>query len=164
VEKLESGNWSKAKHLDYPCTPNLHDFYYVSSRNNSIYFSIFDNGKGDLYYIPNNSDNKDPIHLDYPINTEHNEHDPFIAPDGSYLIFTSDRPGGFGSADLYICFKNGESSWSSPVNMGETINSEKYDYCPILSPDEKYLFFSSYRTGNGDVYWVDAKIIDTLKE
>ena len=164
VEKLESGKWSEAKHLNYPCTPNLHDFYYVSSRDNTIYFSIFDNGKGDLFYLQAESNKNDPIRLNYSINTKHNEHDPFIAPDGSYLIFTSDRPGGFGSADLYICFRKSDNSWSAPVNMGETINSEKYDYCPILSPDEKYFFFSSYRTGNGDVYWVDAKIIDKLKK
>jgi len=163
VEKLESGKWSEAKHLSFPCTPNQHDFYYVSTHDGAVYFSIFNNGKGDLYFLPAKSNNNDPIHLNYPINTKHNEHDPFIAPDGSFLIFTSDRPGGFGSADLYICFRKSDNSWSAPVNMGETINSEKYDYCPILSPDEKYFFFSSYRTGNGDVYWVDAKIIDKLK-
>jgi Tol biopolymer transport system component len=101
--------------------------------------------------------------LDAPINTEHNEHDPFIAPDGSYLIFTSDRLGGFGSADLYICFRRNDDSWSQPKNMGPTINSNEYDYCAILSPDEKYFFFSSSRSGNGDVYWVDAKIIEKLK-
>jgi Tol biopolymer transport system component len=48
--------------------------------------------------------------------------------------------------------------------MGEDINSEKYDYCPILSPDGKYLFFSSSRSGNGDIYWVDAKIIEEFKQ
>ena len=163
VEKMESGEWSEAQHLDYPCTPNLHDFYYVSSHDGSIYFSIFNNGKGDLYFTSKKSAKNVPIRLDEPINTEHNEHDPFIAPDGSYLIFTSDRPGGLGSADLYICFRNEDNSWSAPVNMGKTINSEEYDYCPILSPDEKYFFFSSYRTGNGDIYWVDAKIIEELK-
>ena len=162
VEKLHSGKWSEAKHLDNPCTPGKHDFYYVSSRDGEIYYSIFDEGKGDLYFISSEPDDQTSHRLKSPINTEYNEHDPYIAPDGSYLVFTSDRPGGYGSADLYICFKQTNETWSDPINMGEKINSDKYDYCAILSPDEKYLFFSSSRSGNGDVYWVDVKIIKEL--
>ena len=113
--------------------------------------------------LPSESLNQKSFRLDFPINTGYNEHDPYIAPDESYLIFTSNRPGGYESADLYICFKNTDDSWAEPINMGNKINSDKYDYCPILSPDGKYLFFSSYRTGNGDIYWVDAKVIEELK-
>ncbi len=163
VEKLQSGKWSEAKHLNNPCTPGKHDFYYVSSRDGAIYYSIFDDGKGDLYFISSEPTDITPHRIESPINTEHNEHDPYIAPDGSYLIFTSNRPGGYGSADLYLCFKQADETWSDPINMGKTINSNKYDYCAILSPDEKYFFFSSNRSGNGDVYWVDAKILDELK-
>ena len=32
-----------------------------------------------------------------------------------------------------------------------------------FSPDGKYLFFTSTRSGNGDIYWVDAKIIDDMR-
>jgi len=160
VEKTASGQWSEAKHHDNPCTIGKHDFYYTEDRSGAVYFSIFgEDGTGDLYYI---SKDQKTIKLEHPINTDYNEHDPFIAPDGSYLVFTSNRPGGFGSADLYICFRQDEGTWSAPANMGESINSEKYDYCPILSPDEKYLFFSSSRSGNGDVYWVDAEIIGRI--
>ena len=104
-----------------------------------------------------------PRRMAFPVNTEYNEHDPYIAPDGRCLFFTSDRPGGYGSADLYVCFRRADASWSDPVNMGETVNSDYYDYCAMLSPDEKYFFFSSSRSGNGDVYWVDAAILDELK-
>jgi len=164
VERLSSGKWSGAQHLDNPCTPGKHDFYYVSSRDGTIYYSIFDDGKGDLYFISSKPTDQSSHRLDAPINTEYNEHDPFIAPDGSYLIFTSDRPGGYGSADLYICYRQPNGNWSIPNNMGSNINSEKYDYCAILSPDEKYFFFSSNRSGNGDVYWVDAKILEEIKQ
>jgi Tol biopolymer transport system component len=163
AEKLPSGKWSEAKHLDNPCTPGKDDFYYVSSRDGSIYYSIFEDGKGDIYYISSKQRDQTPIRLNPPINTEYNEHDPYIAPDREYLIFTSDRPGGFGSADLYICFKQVGETWSDPINMGAAINSDEYDYCAILSHDQKYLFFSSSRSGNGDVYWVDAKVIKDLK-
>jgi len=164
VERQASGKWGEAKHLNNPCTQGKHDFYYVSTRDGTIYYSIFgEDGNGDLYFISPVPADHMPYRLDYPINTEYNEHDPFIAPDGSYLIFTSNRPGGYGSGDLYICFRQSDGTLSTPMNMGATTNSEKYDYCAILSPDEQYLFFSSSRSGNGDVYWVDAKIIDELK-
>ena len=164
VVKLPSGKWSEAKHLDNPSTKGKHDFYYVSTKDGDVYFSIFnDDGTGDLYYILSTSKDQASIKFNYPINTKYNEHDPFVSPDGSYLIFSSNRPDGYGSNDLYISFRNKEGTWNAPVNMGEDINSEDYDYCPILSPDGKYLFFSSSRSGNGDVYWVDAKILDEFK-
>jgi Tol biopolymer transport system component len=37
------------------------------------------------------------------------------------------------------------------------------EYCPKVSTDGKYLFFTSGRSGNGDIYWVDAGFIQNLK-
>jgi Tol biopolymer transport system component len=117
-----------------------------------IWRSRFVNGK---YTLPENLEE---------INTEHYEDGPFIAPDESYLIFESERPGGIGgSIDLYISFRKDDGSWSVPVNMGETINSDKTDRWARVTPDGKYLFFGSNRNGNMDIYWIDAKIISNLK-
>jgi hypothetical protein len=68
-----------------------------------------------------------------------------------------------GKGDLYISFKKGDGSWTTLKNMGKRINSEYTDYCPMLSPDGKYFFFTSTRTGHGDIYWVSVKIIEALK-
>jgi hypothetical protein len=99
------------------------------------------------------------------INSDKYEDGPFVAPDGSYLIFESDRSGGLGGTDLYIAFKQG---WSVPVNMGPKINSAAYERFARVSPDGKYLFFGSdKRKVNGkpnmDIYWIDASIIDLLR-
>ena len=96
------------------------------------------------------------------INTEHDEYDLFIAPDESYLIFSSDRPGGFGNVDLYISYKKGDGTWTEPKNMGRNINSGGAVF-PSVTDDGRFLFFQSRRGGNGDIYWVDAKIIEELK-
>lgn len=48
--------------------------------------------------------------------------------------------------------------------MGKTVNSEKGDWFPSVSPDGKYLFFSSNRDGSMDLYWMDAGIIQELKK
>ena len=66
-------------------------------------------------------------------------------------------------SDLYISFKNANDNWTKPRNFGAGINSEYDEWRAILSFEGKYLFFSSRRTGNGDIYWVDAKIIEELR-
>lgn len=130
--------------------------YYVSlSRNGNIYFSSYRDGNLDLYMSrKTNGHYEKPVSLGPTINSSHDEHDPLIAPDESWLIFPSDRPGGFGEADLYITFKkNGQ--WQQPQNMGNRINTKKYEYCPNLSPDGKYFFFSSER----NVKWIGSQIL-----
>ncbi|UCE08710.1 MAG: PD40 domain-containing protein, partial [bacterium] len=42
---------------------------------------------------------------------------------------------------------------------GEFVNTSGYDYCPFVTSDGKYFFFSK----NNDLYWVDAKFIEALK-
>jgi len=122
-------------------------------------------GQMDLYRsIPVNGAYAAPENLGKPVNSSHHEKEPFVAPDESYILFTSDRPGGFGDCDLYISFRNEHGSWSQPLNMGGDINSAKWEGVPVVSPDGKYLFFSSDRGGNSDVYWVDCGIIAKLRQ
>ena len=97
------------------------------------------------------------------INTENDEIDPLIAPDESYLIFCSKSRGGYGKVDLFISFRTKEDTWTKPLNMGSEFNSPENDWMPHFSPDGKYIFFNSNKTGNGDVYWFDVKKIDALK-
>ena len=103
--------------------------------------------------------------LDSPINSEDSDICPFIAPDESYLIFcSSNRDDGYGKCDLYICFKTLDGDWTIPKNMGIKINSTAQDWCPIVSNDGKYLFFTSFRNSNCNAYWVDSSIINELRE
>jgi WD40-like Beta Propeller Repeat len=169
VKKKEDGLWGSPQHLEFPSTPGKDDFYITITEEGTIYYSVIDvidgDRKGSIFRLKS-MDGEIPIPelLDGVTSTKNSEHDSFIAPDESYLIFASDRPGGFGSNDLYISFRNQDGTWTVPANLGRDINSAAYDYCPILSPDGKYLFFSSTRTGNGDVYWVSAKIIEELRK
>jgi Tol biopolymer transport system component len=95
---------------------------------------------------------------------------PCIAHDGSYLIFSSVRPGAFSIQDLYICFKKGDTGWTDPVNMeitGAGINIDGYNQvCPSLSPDGKFLFFGNHAQSGDtrDIYWVSTKVIEDIKK
>ena len=46
--------------------------------------------------------------------------------------------------------------------MGQGINSPGNDWIPYVTSDGKYFFFVSNRTGDDDIYWVDAKIIEEM--
>ncbi len=97
--------------------------------------------------------------LDDAINSSHYEADVFISPDEKYVIYCSERPDGNGKGDLFISFKDEKGEWQPSKNMGAPINTERYEFCPFVTSDGKFLFFSR----SGDIYWVSAEIISTLK-
>ena len=142
---------------NYPAVTNNGTIYYMSRRERGI-------GKTDIYKSINNDGRYgEAENLGKMINTPESDQDPFIAPDESYLIICQDKPGGFGRYDLYISFRQGDGSWSTPINMGEDINSPASEFRPYVTPDGKYLFFTSDRRDQGDIFWVDARVIDKLK-
>ncbi len=89
------------------------------------------------------------------LNAPNNECAPMPGPNEEYVLFNSDRPGGFGGGDLYISFADGQGGWTAPGNLGSTINSARSEWGPSLSPDHKYLFFSrDDPSGDSSLYWV----------
>jgi Tol biopolymer transport system component len=99
------------------------------------------------------------------INSPSNDATPYIAADESYLIFMSNRSGGYGYHDLYVSFRNADSSWTQAVNMGNKINGSSEDAMPLLSPDGEYLFFNSEKAGDlgYNAYWVKASFIQKFR-
>ena len=116
------------------------------------------------------------------MNTAGHETFPYVAPDESVLIYES------ATGDLFIHYRNPDGSWSAAVSMAEKLKSSSaQDRFPRLSNDGKVLFFVSNRwlgnpycdsklnlkkleeraknidNGMGNVFWVDAKIIEELK-
>jgi len=79
---------------------------------------------------------------------------PSVSPDGKYLFFASDMPGGNGRSDIYICESvNGE--WSTPVNLGSNVNSQGTDNYPCMHSSGRLYFASDRSGGMGglDVYY-----------
>jgi glyoxylase-like metal-dependent hydrolase (beta-lactamase superfamily II) len=85
----------------------------------------------------------------------------FIAPDESFIVFDSyQRPGGQGGeGDIWVCFKNPDGTWGEAINLGDAVNTPATNFCPSVSSDGKYLFFSTCR----DIYWVSAEVIHRLR-
>ncbi len=101
-----------------------------------FYISKYENGKW------SKAENLGP-----PINTSDNEGAACFSQDGQWVYFTGcNRPEGIGECDIYISKYNG-ASWSSPVNLGEGVNSANYETQPWLSHDGRTLYFVSTRPG-----------------
>lgn len=105
-----------------------------------------------------------PASINIPGNTRN--WTPFIAPDETYLLFSSSRAKDkTDTGDIYISFRNSDGSWTIPIYLDERINSTLPERFPSITPDGKYLFFTRFVSrGNEDVMWVSAKIIDELKQ
>jgi hypothetical protein len=111
------------------------------------------------------------------------------ARDESYLIVSSrGREDSLGSEDLYVSFRREDGSFGPLVNLGPDVNSTSSDWLSSISPDGRFLFFTSFRNSNGDYceanwtfsqwwdhntsagngrggdrYWVSTEVIEKLR-
>jgi hypothetical protein len=147
VEKTNSG-WSDPKNIGILNGP-AGEYYPTTSAGGTLYFAAIrpgGHGRNDLYRSRLvDGVYQEPENLGRPVNSEYNEGDAVVAPDESYIILTiTGRPDDMGSGDLYISERTG-NTWSAPRHLGPRVNSKYLEFCPILSPDGKYLFLSSTR-------------------
>ncbi len=109
--------------------------------NSDLFISEFKNNQ---WTIP------EPI---LELNTDNYESYPSISPDGNFLVFVSDRDGGFGGLDIYLTSFDGEK-WLKPINLGENINSDSDEISPTILNNYDVIFSSNRMAGNGgfDLY------------
>ncbi|MEM9930421.1 MAG: OmpA family protein, partial [Bacteroidota bacterium] len=83
-----------------------------------------------------------------------------ISCDEQQLFFVSNRPGGFGGSDIYVCQRQADGTWGEPKNLGDGVNTPENEEAPFLSNDGQTLYFSSYghySLGDEDIFasWWD---------
>jgi hypothetical protein len=165
-ERVGSG-WSERKSLGPMFQREDWGVMRLSASARGTY--VFDDYKsGDVIRISTLVDGKrqEPKKMGTVVNTGKWTAHPFIAPDESYLIWDSEREGGFGESDLYISFRQKDESWGPAINMGDKVNSDKWDAYASVTPDGKYILFNrgvDPENDNVDIYWVSANIIDELR-
>ncbi|MHC4156530.1 MAG: LamG-like jellyroll fold domain-containing protein, partial [Planctomycetota bacterium] len=101
----------------------------------------------------------EPVRLAPAINTEYDENYPYLSADGESLYFNSNRPGGYGGADIYVARKI-DGVWQRPENLGPVINSARNEAGAMLSYDGKYLFFWSDRMAGPSTMLFVSKIVE----
>jgi hypothetical protein len=175
MSRQVDGAWSTAQVLPPPITTPADELYPVVVADGSLYFSSSRAGglgPSDTYRAQRRSDGTfaEPVNLGPPINNEAGTGDTFVAPDESYMIFSSRRTPSLGNGDLFVSFRLADGSWGEPTSLGDAINTGEHEFCPMVTPDGKYLMFSRLFGGTwakatgGDVFWVDARILDRFRK
>lgn len=154
------GGWSEPQPLD-PHVNSMHMHWEFSlDRERNVYFagnSPGGLGMNDIYRARfTQGGYEKPVNLGAPVNSSAGEESPFVAPDGSYLLFSR-------RYDLWVSFRGTDGAWSEPVNLGPGVNSPEIDLCPVVTADAKYLFFLSQRDGESHAYWVRADVIEKAR-
>jgi Tol biopolymer transport system component len=168
TKRKKNGEWGNPDNLGPPVNTRQYGENYPSvARNGNLYFfSCRNDGLGGCdIYVSRWKDGgyQTPENLGPAVNSEKHDWDAFIAPDESYIIFSSqNREDTLGDQDLYVSFR-ANGVWTRAVNMGARVNSFSSEICPSVTPDGKYLFFTSRRRGKADIYWVSSDIIGENK-
>jgi Tol biopolymer transport system component len=183
IKRMPDGKYAEPENLGSTVNSAKDEFYPSVTKNGDLYFTIqAAYGKGSEDIVECKLTDKGytaPVSLPEDINTRFDEFNAFVDPDGQFIIFTCyGRADDMGRGDLYIARKDASGKWLSAKHLPAPFNSPLLDYCPYVSPDKKYFFFTSPRinpvlqngkqkdyqqitsllngAGNGtdDIYWV----------
>jgi hypothetical protein len=118
--------------------------------------SISKKNKLGIYYSKYNRRSKvwsNPTPFVYN-DSEFNFAHPSLSEDGNSLFFVSDKDGGYGGTDLYVC-KLANGGWSEPENLGPTINTIGNEYFPFIHSTGRLYFSSDEHEGMGrlDIFY-----------
>ena len=147
----KEGNWQKA--IAYKgainTARNEGAFSFSADKEIVVYTACNrDDGQGrcDLYLMLNNT----TYNAGKIINTKYWESQGCFSPDGKYLYFVSNRPGGYGGKDIWRS-EITQKGFLPAVNLGDTINTQYDEMSPFVHPDNLTFYFASDgQTGFGD--------------
>ena len=93
--------------------------------------------------------------LPSPVNSIKWESQPTITQDGATMYFVSNRQSPMGSlemlVDIYVAHQSADGTWSEPQNLGSSINIGIHNGTPFISPDGRFLFYSSKEKKGPDI-------------
>lgn len=158
VTSYENGKWTTPKNIGPPINTIYHDATIglsVDGQQLFIYQNDSITGSGDIFVSSlKNGKWSRPEKMPSPINSKAWEPGGSMIADENTFFFSSDKPGGFGGTDLYVCKKKANGKWSEPKNLGPKVNTPYDEDAPFIHPDSKTLYFSS--TGHNSIGGFDV--------
>ncbi|GAB3343735.1 hypothetical protein GCM10027429_34740 [Marivirga atlantica] len=145
ISKRKGVTWDDAKNIGTNINTLYHDSNLYLTRDGKTLYIYSDEGRGDIFYSTENENEEwsKPRPIEGRINSEgFSEQSVCISADGEFMLFASNRPGGFGGFDIYGCYKE-NGKWMRPFNMGPVINTKYDEDGPYLANDGITLYFSS---------------------
>ncbi len=156
VSKVDKGEWTKAKNAGALInTEEDEQCVYLTPNGKTMIIYMYHEADSDELYISTVTGKKEtmpaPSLLDGPVNKRaYFELEACITEDENMLIFSSDRPGGFGGCDLYSIKKLPNGKWADAVNLGPKVNTKYDENFPMFDEKTNMLYFSSQgHTGMG---------------
>lgn len=159
ISKKTATGWTIPEKLNIPkyeqMSKGKNEYAYLSMDGKVLLlaFSEKKNSENDDLYVSFLEDGEwsKPENLGRKINTDYSETTPFLAADGKTLYFSSDRPGGKGSQDIYVAKRVDDNwlNWRAAQNIGAPINTEDYDAYYSLSAKGDYAYFLSGKNSLG---------------
>lgn len=154
-------NYGKVEKFSKELSSKFHDGPLAfNAEFNEVYYTRSNTGKSDdgIIRLKVYQSKGDPSKYSEPRSLLFNSDEysvlhPSLSDDGEMLFFASDMPGGFGAYDLYVSYlENGR--WSSPVNLGPTVNTEGNEVFPFHHESGILYFASNGLVGLGglDIY------------
>jgi hypothetical protein len=153
--RINDTTWSEPKPIKSINT-SLHDAAVTLSSDGNLLF-IYKNigtGYGDLYLSKLVGNTWSVPEYQKGLNTNAWEGSAAFFPGNKFVIFSSERKGGYGGKDLYKAEKIEENTWGNIINLGPVINSPDDEDAPFITSDGKILFFASngkLSTGGYDI-------------
>ncbi len=151
VDRTDRG-WSAPVRIAGAVNSDAIDMYPSAARNGNLYFDSM-RGRRRMAYsaraLPEGGW-AEPVLLDVIINGDSGASNLFVDPDERFVVFAAQRPGGHGAADLYFSVRT-STGWSPAQNLGGTINTASTEFCPFVSRDGRYLFFTRATPREGGV-------------
>lgn len=138
-------NWTMPVSMGEPINTQFNDATVGLSPDGQkllIYNGKRGNGDIEICWLDGNKWNY-PEALPKPINSDSHESSACFSPDGLKIYFISDRPGGYGGKDIYMCVQNLKGKWGPAVNLGPVINSAGDEETVYMHPDGRTLYYSS---------------------
>lgn len=161
VAKQNGSGWGIPEHVNIPTLDIEGDFYGFHVSENETIMLISYKGPGtvgeeDLYVSSKNGNEWSvPLHLGNVINTPGFEITPFLTAGHDTLYFSSNGHVGMGDGDIFYSIRGASwTEWSTPTNLGDKINSPKFD--AYFSRSSKQVFWSSNRESDkSDIYYAN---------
>ena len=137
--------WARAKNIGTTVNTKFNNSNAALSADGKMLYLYNDEGNGDIYVSERQADGTWGVPEALPglINSSYREESVSVTKDGDVLYFSSERPGGFGGSDIYVCTKDSKGEWAKVKNLGTKINTEFNDDNPFIDYEGKALYFSS---------------------
>lgn len=147
TSRKRDGKWTKAEPLRTLNTPDNEGAASISGDGKTLVFTACNRPEGmgscDIFQsLLSDTGWTRPIPMP-DVNSRYWDSQPTLSPDGRAMIFSSERPGGYGGRDLWLTVKNNQGRWIDPINLGSSVNSPGNEENPHLHTDEQTLYFTS---------------------